>query len=155
MMTATATRPTINCNASPFIPNQEEGWSIKSHRQFGQFEWDASIFKTYLDEKQLEGRSIKGTELKVRLPYTKTLNANFLDFLLDFLKENPFEIPETFKPVGDAFYQCNIFWGTIYVNPHGREFVRTLLVFKDGKCQGSYLPVDHGFGGCEMAIVLE
>jgi len=153
METLIATRPVINGQANPFIP--EEGWKVLEHKEQEPFEWNPDLIETHLIDEQKNGQNIKGYEMEKEVSLLDVCNASFLDDLIKFFQDNPDEIPACFKPTGNAHYQCNIFWGTIYINPNDKKFVRGLLVFKDGRPQGSYLPLDHLFSSSDPAVVFK
>ena len=103
----------IDCDATPFCP---EGWSVESHWQSGQLEWNPIKVQLYLSNKQVGSKVIEGNKLRKELAGKNVLNANVLDYLL----KHPELIPDEYK--GKAVF----FWGTIYRNADGGLFVRYL-----------------------------
>lgn len=112
----TVSKPTltIDCDASPFIP---DGWSVEEHKKMGKLRIDPSKIVLYLDENQKDGKSVEGDELRNKLMEKQVLNANVLDYLL----ANTESIPESWKDKGVYF------WGTIYRNAGGNLCVRCLF----------------------------
>ena len=111
----------IDCDAAPFC---HHGWGIEEHRKDGQIVWDATRVQLHCSGEQKGGR-IKGHALREELKNRPVLNANVLDYLL----KNPYLIPDDWK--GKRVF----FWGTIYRNPEGFLYVRSLC-WKDGKMDG-------------------
>jgi hypothetical protein len=103
----------IDCDAKPFVP---DGWKVEEHIKGGQFKWDPSSIKLYLDESQENGKSIVGNKLRELLSGKPVFNAN----VLDYLYAHPELIPEDWK--GKAI----MFWGTIYRSSDGYLYVRYL-----------------------------
>jgi hypothetical protein len=103
----------IDCDVKPFVP---DGWKVEEHIKGGQFKWDPSSIKLYLDESQENGKSIVGNKLRELLSGKPVFNAN----VLDYLYAHPELIPEDWK--GKAI----MFWGTIYRHSDGCLYVRCL-----------------------------
>lgn len=144
----TSTPKIIDCDFNSKIIND---WKVIDQKRNGQLEWNSGRIKLHLSHSQEKekGRSILGEYLEKEVSSLNACNAN----VLDFLEKNPKEIPESFKPTGDAVFQANIFWGTVYENTYGKKFVRSLLCFKHGLAVPSYVPVDHGFSSSYPAVI--
>ena len=91
-----------------------DGCSVESHTPGATV--DVRKITLHFDPGQMDGESIKGTELRKLLEGQPVLNACVLDHLLD----HPEQIPEDWKGK-DIF-----FWGTIYRDSDGRQYVRCL-----------------------------
>ena len=129
----------IDCNAHPFVP---DGWTVKEHKKSGQLEWDPTKVELYLDEGQQNGNRIKGNELRKMLKSKPVLNANVLDYLL----AHPNLIPEEWK--GRTVF----FWGTIYRDSDGYQYVRYLYWDHDWWSWSDYW-LDRGWNGLDPAAV--
>lgn len=165
METITATRLTINDNLDPFIPNKEEGWKVSAgeHKcHTNPIEWDPEKIESVLVSGQENG--LRGHEVRKEIfkndengaPVYDGANATFLDALLQHFKDHPEEIPASFKPSGDNFYKCHVCWWTIYTDSQeAKKYVRGIMVSREGKCQGSYISLDHEFSSSEPALIFK
>ena len=115
----------IDLDADPRI--LYDGWKVEEHRKGGQLAWDPAKISLYLSEKQQNGSSINGDDLRKVLADKPVFNAN----LLDYLHGHQHLIPEEWKDKGI------LFWGTIYRNADGNLFVRHLF-FDCGHWQRGY-----------------
>lgn len=114
-----AFKKTVDTNAPPWIP---QGLFVAYHqttgpRNTGLLEWNPLRVVLWVAEGQKGDKGISGYQLYQEITQKVTsLNANVLDYLL----EHPQLIPEEWKDK-DVF-----FWGTIYRNIRGNQFVRCL-----------------------------
>jgi hypothetical protein len=118
----------IDCDADPFNPWANDGWTIEQHQKGGQFAFDPSLIEFYLDDGQKNGKYIVGNKLRQRLADKPVLNANVLDYLL----ANPDLIPDEWKQDESGNTRYIFFWGTIYRNRGGSLYVRYLF-WDDGR----------------------
>lgn len=114
----------INCSATPHIP---KGWKIEEEDQLpgrvrGKFVWDPAKVVWYLSQNQQNGNNVLGYELEELLVNDPVLPANVLDFLL----KNPNLIPEGWKRDVNDFNHPIYFWGTLYRDSRGYQYVRYL-----------------------------
>ncbi len=132
----------IDLNADPYTPYE---WSVIEHRKGGQLKWDPEKILLFLSEKQQDGKVIKGDELYKELSCLPVLNANALDFLLDYSFLNLIPVEWKGKTV------C--FWGTVYRNRfNGMYGVRVLCLRRYSWVWG-WLWFEHDFGDCHPAIL--
>ncbi len=114
----------VDCSGDPRAP---EGWQVEKHdrstkvvflekRADGELYINGKKVLRYLSKKQINGKSLVGTELREELSGKKVLNAIILDYLL----AHPELIPEEWKKGG------TFFWGTIYRNLSDNLCVRYL-----------------------------
>lgn len=112
----------------PFIP---DGWKVESHQKTGEQKFTRDGDTLYLDGKkidfflspnQAEGKSIKGERLREELKGKPVLNACHLDYL----REHPDLIPDSWKVDAKGRTRYIFFWGTIYRNSDGGLCVRFL-----------------------------
>lgn len=124
----------INCGVDPYKP---DGWNVESHQDQGEMKLTRDGDNLYLDGKkiefflspnQAEGKSIKGDNLRKELEGKPVLNA----CVLDYLREHPELIPESWKVDEKGRPRYIFFWGTIYRNSDGDLCVRCLCWFGDG-----------------------
>ena len=101
-----------------------------------------------LSERQMNGKSLKGYELRDELTGKPVLNANELDALYD----NPHLLPEDWKKDEKGNIRFIFFWGTIYRNSDGHLFVRYIF-FSDGAWQRYYFWLGVGWDGRFPAAV--
>jgi hypothetical protein len=104
----------VDLDAAPFIPN---GWTVESHKQGGQWKYDATKVSLYLSEGQKGGKRLVGTKLREELESLPVMNANLLEFYL----AHPHLIPEEWK--GEYIF----FWGTVYRDADGDLYVWCLF----------------------------
>ena len=129
----------IDCDATPFIPN---GWSVKEHKKGGMFKFNPKKISLHLSKKQKKG-SIEGNDLRKELAnQPPVLNANVLDYLLDY----PELIPEEWK--GKYIF----FWGTIYRSSDGGLRVRC-LGWDGSRWYWSYRWLGRGFASGSPAAL--
>lgn len=112
----------------PFIP---EGWKVESHQETGDLKLTRDGDNLFLDGKkidfflspnQAEGKSIKGDKLRKELEGKPVLNA----CVLDYLREHPDLIPESWKVDEKGRTRYIFFWRTIYRVSGGDLYVRYL-----------------------------
>ena len=101
-----------------------------------------------LSERQMNGKSLKGYELRDELTGKPVLNANELDALYD----NPHLLPEDWKKDEKGNIRFIFFWGTIYRNSDGHLFVRYIF-FSDGAWPRYYFWLGVGWDGRFPAAV--
>ncbi|MCK5060975.1 hypothetical protein KAR28_00325 [Candidatus Parcubacteria bacterium] len=132
----------INTNADPYIPDE---WSIIKHRKGGQVRWDPEKISLFLSEKQQDGKVVKGDELYKELSCLPVLNANVLDFLLDYSHLNL--IPEEWKG------KTVCFWGTVYRNRSNGMYGVRAPYFCGGGWTWGWLCFEHDFDSSFPAIL--
>ena len=110
----------INCNTDPIVP---EGWAVEEHQWGGKIPWrNAAKVYLHVSGRQNSSEWHRGHNLRIELEGEPVLNANVLDYLL----ENPFLIPESWKG------NCVFFWGTIYRFRDNMLLVRCLYWKNNG-----------------------
>jgi len=114
----------IDLDAPPYCP---EGWTVEEHIGGGQFEWDPTKVGFFIPPEQADG--IIGNELRKLLEVAPVMNANLLDYLVNYKL-----IPERWELVGMHMF----FWGTIYRNSDCRPVVRCMVYDVVG-----WLPYEH------------
>ena len=102
----------------------------------------------HLSRRQVNGKSLKGYELRDELTGKPVLNANELDALYD----NPHLIPEDWKRDENDNIRFIYFWGTIYRSSDGSLYVRCIC-FSDGAWDRRYYWLGGGWGGDYPATV--
>jgi len=92
-------------------------FSVKTHKKGGLWEFDSLKTSLHLTGQQKEGAN-KGYVIQTELEAFQVLNANILDYLLDYSEF----IPKHWKKAGRI---C--FWGTIFTNPTLGDCIRVLF----------------------------
>jgi hypothetical protein len=101
----------INCSKKPFVP---KGWKVKRHSQGGRWEFDLDRFWLYQSPSQTRG--ILGRTFLSQHTGVKLLNANVLDYIIEF--------PWLY---GNDWYDKNVYFpGTVYIDENGKEVIRGL-----------------------------
>lgn len=116
---------------------------VKLERRGDDLYVDGRKVVLYLSERQKDGRTIRGYELRDELTGKPVLNAN----ILDALYEHPELIPDNWK--GKVVF----FWGTIFRDADDDLYVRCLS-FRDSRWRRHYYWLDYGFSGCYPAALL-
>lgn len=120
----------IDFDKPPTIPH---GWAIlPDHEQLpnrvkGVMEFDSAKVRLHLDRGQLDGKAMKGNELRESLKKTTVYGAQ----LGDFYYANQHLIPPEWKE------EAVFFWGTIYRDSDGNLYVRHLY-WGDGAWNWDY-----------------
>jgi hypothetical protein len=109
----TVLKHVIDLSADPFEP---DGMKVVEHNLGGTFEWDPFQVSFLYSLDQQNGQKIKGFDLRNFLKGYRPLNANVLDYLLEY--------PELIPHSWNSKTIC--FWGTIYIRQDGYLVVRTL-----------------------------
>lgn len=133
----------IDLDAYPFVPS---GLIVVEHQKAGMFEWDPAKVRLYISPNQ-EGKSpISGLQLREELRKQSVLNANGLDYLL----KNPHLIPREWK----RRVCCFLFWGTIYADTYGTQFVRYMWWSGNEKgWETTWIHLDNQFHDYNLAVV--
>ena len=134
------TQHLINCDADPFLPHYLSG--VVSHQKDGQLVFDSTKIKLHFSPNQINGKYMRGEQLRMELANEPVLNANILDYLL----AHPTLIPDEWE--GKYIF----FWGTIYHNSKNSLYVRCLY-FHVGKWRSDYYWLGSGWGGSYPAAV--
>lgn len=122
----------IDCDIAPFVPKNDYDWIVLEHKKGGQLVWDPTKIQLYLPEHWQRGGGshnyIEGEKFRAELANKPVLNANVLDFLLDY----PHLIPHEWKKNDSGSARHIYFWGTIYISKGGFINVRYLYfdIFK-------------------------
>ncbi len=146
-----ATQYTIDCDVKPFEPS---GLTVAPeseqlpNRVRGQFVFDPAQVKLYHSERQKNGKVIEGNKLKKELASESVLPAHVLDFYL----ANTHLIPEYLKKDDNGNVRYTFFWGTIYRDSDGSQYVR-YLCFRGGRWYSRYCWLDGGWDGGNPAAV--
>lgn len=118
----------------PFVAN---GWKVEFHQKTGNQKLtrdgdnlflDGKKIELHLSPNQAEGKSIKSDKLRKELEKVPVLTACHLDYL----REHPDLIPESWKVDEKGRTRYIFFWGTIYRYDAGRLYVRCLFWY-DGQ----------------------
>ena len=144
----------VDLDAAPFTP---DGWRVLSHKQGGQWKYDATKVVLYESERLSVDWSrddypprVDGIKLYQELESQMVMNANLLDFYL----AHPHLIPENW---GNRHV---FFWGTIYyagpdesIIPCNFNGVRCLY-WKCGEWRSYHRWLDESWGLLEPAVLL-
>ena len=95
----------------------------------------------YLSERQKNGKTIKGYELREELSGKLVLHPNILDALL----EHPQLIPEDWKRDGSGNIQFIFFWAVIFRGPSGGGLYVRYLYFRGGQWGSRCHWLGHGW----------
>ena len=125
----------VNLDATPNLPfngakvefHQGGGWVKVEKRADGLYIGDKKV-TLHLSKKQLNGKTIRGHELREELSGKPVLNSNILDALM----EHPEFIPEEWKKDAKGNTIYIFFWGTIFRDAGGNLYVRYLYWFDGG-----------------------
>ena len=115
----------IDCDADPFNPWANEGFTVEEHQRGGRWKFDPKQVEFYLSSSQKGGsRYIEGNKLRKELKdkNISVFNANVLDYLL----KNPHFIPDEWRKDAHSNTLYIFFWGTVYRRRDGRLCVRCL-----------------------------
>ena len=146
----------VNLGAAPYPPFSSAG--VVSHLGQGGvlFEKKADGLYVgsqkvapYLSQRQVNGKWLKGYELRDELTGKSVLNAN----VLDALAENSDLIPEDWKRDEKGNIRFIYFWGTVFGGRDGGEYVRCLY-FRVGAWRRSYHWLDNVWRSSQPAAVL-
>lgn len=137
----------INCDADPFNPWANDGFTIEEHQKGGQWKFDPTHVEFFLASDQKDDKVIEGNKLCKELAKKLCFNANILDYLL----ENPHLIPEEWKMDGNGNTRYIFFWGTIYRYGGSRRI--RCLYWGDGRWDWSYGWPDRDWYGDSPAAV--
>ncbi len=138
----------IDCDANPFNPWANDGFTIEEHQKGGQWKFDPKQVEFFLSSGQKDGKVIEGNKLRKELAKKLVFNANVLDYLL----AHPELIPDEWKTDGNGNTRYIFFWGTVYRRRDGYLFVRYL--YWDGdRWYWSYRWLDYGWHGSNPAAV--
>lgn len=130
---------------------KKEGWKVNRHVGNGTLELDPSRLKLHFSPNQLDGKVIKGTDLRDEL---KAQNIPVLNgCVLDYLLANPELIPEDWKQDENGNTRYIYFWDTEYSNPSGNVYVRCLY-WGEGAWYWSYVWLDRGWDSQYPAATL-
>lgn len=131
----------IDGDAMPFVP---KNYSIHLHQKIGSFVWNPQKITVFLTDRQKNGMSPLGTEMRGLLAKKQTLNATVLDYLL----EHPYLIPDEWKTAGPLY-----FWGTIY-KIDKNLVVRSLYWGQDRWCETRQW-LGYVFGSQHPALIFK
>lgn len=153
--TAPILRAVIDTNINPRLPFA--GATIEKHARVGKVTIekradglyiDGKKVGLYLSERQLNGQTIKGYELRTELDDKPVLSASILDFLM----AHPEFIPEDWKQDENGNIIFIYFWATIY-RYFGRFCVRSLC-WHDGAWGVYFRWLVDGWGSRSPAAAL-
>ncbi len=128
-VTVEVLRHIVDGNADPFLPYKS--WKVESHQKSGKLELtrdadnllvNGQKIDFFLSEVQQNGKTIVGNNLRKELADKPVLNAN----VLDYLREHPELIPDSWKTDANGNIRYIFFWGTIYRIRIGHLCVRYL-----------------------------
>lgn len=155
--TAPILRAVIDTNINPRLPFA--GATIEKHARVGKVTIEKRADGLYIDgkkvilyrsQRQMDGKAIRGYELRMELDGQPVLSASILDFLI----VHPEYIPEEWK---EKDKNGNIilifFWATIYCDSGGGFFVRCLYWY-DGVWSEGYYWLDRGWSSGYPAAAL-
>jgi len=138
----------IDCDAAPFNPWANDGWTVEEHQKGGQWKFDPKEVEFFLASGQKDGKVIEGNKLRKELAKKPVFNANVLDYLL----AHPELIPDEWKADGNGNTRYIFFWGTVYRDRDGDLCVRCLF-WNDGRWDWSRNWLDYGWRGSDPAAV--
>ncbi len=147
----------VNLGFSPKLPfdgaviekHNGDGWVLVQKRKDGLYVGGHRII-LHLSERQQNGKSLKGYELREELTGKPVLNANVLDALF----ENQHLIPEDWKKDENGNIRYIFFWGTIYRNPGTGNLCVRCLYFRVGSWYRNYGWFDSDWRGNAPAALL-
>ncbi len=144
----------IDLGADPFLP---DGWKVEEHqkgkvakleRRGADLYLDGKKIDFYLSKPQKKGGRIEGNDLRKEVSKQPVLNAN----VLDYLREHPQLIPDSWKVDGNGNTRYIFFWGTVYRRSDGDLYVRYLSWHGD-RCLWSSLWLDGDWHSNNPAAV--
>lgn len=138
----------IDCDANPFNPWANDGFTIEEHQKGGQWKFDPKQVEFFLASGQKDGKVIEGNKLRKELAKKSVFNANVLDYLL----EHPELIPDEWKTDGNGNTRYIFFWGTVYRHRDGDLFV-LCLCWRVGRWDWSYYWLGRDWRGNNPAAV--
>ena len=138
----------IDCDANPFNPWANDGFTIEEHQKGGQWKFDPKQVEFFLASGQKDGKVIEGNKLRKELAKKSVFNANVLDYLL----AHPELIPDEWKTGGNGNTRYIFFWGTVYRHRGGLLYVR-FLDWDDGRWRWGSRWLDDGWRGRNPAAV--
>ncbi len=135
----------VNLGISPKLPfdgavvesHTGEGWAPVQKRLDGLYVDNRKV-EVFLSERQQNGKTVQGLELREELTGKPVLNANILDALLEY----PHLIPEDWKKDENGKTLYIFFWGTEYRYRGGSLYVRDLH-WCGGRWYSDYSRLDH------------
>ncbi len=147
----------VNLDFSPTLPFA--GAVVEKHEGRGWFEVEKRVdglyvggrkVELYLSNRQLNGKEVKGYELRDEVTKKVVLNAN----ILDALYENPHLIPGNWRK--DAYDNTLYiyFWGTIYFRSDVDDLYVRDLCFDGGKWRRYYHWLGRDWNGLNPAALL-
>ena len=141
---------TIDCDAAPLLPN---GWSVRPEDQItsavrGDLIFDTTKITPYFSERQKNGKTIVGHDLRKELEGQPVLNACVLDHLL----ANTNLIPEAWKVDENGNTLYHFFWGTLYRGSSGLLYIRCLY-WSGGGWDWDCIWLDDRFDGQRPAVL--
>ncbi len=147
----------VNLDFSPKLPfdgarverHEGHGWFGVEKRADGLYVGGRKV-ELYLSQRQLNGKTIKGYELRDEVTKKVVLNAN----ILDALYENQHLIPEDWKRDDKGNVRYIFFWGTIYRNPETDSLYVRCLYFNDGAWHRFYYWLDIDWDDNSPAALL-
>ncbi len=122
----------LDLDADPHCPNgltvakdghRKMGKDIPLERRGEDLYLGGKKLVFHLSERQMNGKTIQGFELREELAGKEVLNANVLDYLLAHQEL----IPESWKRDECGNVRFIYFWGTVYRVSHGYLYVRCLF----------------------------
>jgi hypothetical protein len=148
----------VDGNADPFLL-PDKSWKVESHQKSDELKItregedlfvNGKKIDFYLSEGQQNGNVIGGNDLRKELADKPVLNAN----VLDYLREYPKLIPDSWKTDANGNIRYIFFWGTIYRNSVGNLYVRCLC-WVDGGWFWSRYWLDRDWDSGDPAAVLQ
>ena len=140
--------PKLPFNGAEVEQHIGEGWAIVEKRADRLYVNGRKVI-LHLSKRQMNGKSLKGYDLREELTGKPVLNANVLDALAD----NPHLIPEDWKKDEQGNTRYIFFWATVYRNSHGDLYVCSLY-FYDGVWSRDYDWLDSVWDGYYPAASL-
>ncbi len=130
---------------------KKEGWKIERHVGEGMLELDPARLKLHFSPNQLDGKVIKGPDLRDEL---KAQNIPVLNScVLEYLLAHPELIPEDWKQDENGNTRFIYFWDTEYRYPDGNVYVRCLF-WNDDAWRWCYRWLGRGWDGQSPAASL-
>ena len=150
-------REEIDTDLDPSLPFS--GAAIESHTREGIVVYEKRVDGVYRNGKklglyrssrQMNGKSVRGYELRTEVDGKPVLSASDADFF----KSHPEFFPEEWKKDADGNMLYVFFWGTIYRDADGDLYVRYLYWGGDGLSE-SYDWLDCHWNSVGPAAVTE
>jgi hypothetical protein len=136
----------IDCSADPHIPN---GCTLVDHKRSGGIRWNPNNIELYRSVNTKLGSAISGRSLRRDLAHMPVMNACVLDYLLT----HPHLIPVEWKKTLDKKTVFIFFFGTIYKNSAGAEFVRCLSWSRGGQWAWSCDFLDYEWSSSSFVVL--